>query len=83
LFLGGDSEKSIRHLESAVNLAPDFYENHFYLGKVYFDRGQYSKAHKTLERFLLLAKKIKNDSELPKQIDEAQDMLVRIKTNNE
>ena len=83
LFLGGDSEKSIRHLESAVNLAPDFYENYFYLRKVYFDRGKYSKIHKTLERFLLLAKNIKNDSELPKQIDEAQDMLVRIKTNNE
>jgi len=77
------SEKSIRHLESAVNLAPDFYENYFYLGKVYFDRGQYSKVHKTLERFLLLAKNIKNDSELPKQIDEDQDMLARIKTNNE
>jgi tetratricopeptide (TPR) repeat protein len=79
-FLGGDSEKSIQHLESAVNLAPDFYENYFYLGKVYFDRGQYSKSHKTLERFIRLAKTIKNDSELPKQIDEAQDMLAKIKT---
>jgi tetratricopeptide (TPR) repeat protein len=82
-FLGGDSKKSIHHLESAVNLAPDFYENYFYLGKVYFDRGRYSKAHKILERFLRLAKIIKNDSELPKQIDEAQDMLARIKTNND
>ena len=79
-FLGGDSEKSIQHLESAVDLAPDFYENYFYLGKVYFDRGQYSKAHETLERFIQLAKTIKNDSELPKQIDEAQDMLARTKT---
>ncbi|MBN4079801.1 hypothetical protein JYT60_01040 [bacterium AH-315-C08] len=78
-FLGGDSEKSIHHLEAAVNLAPDFYENYFYLGKVYFDRGQYSKAHKTLKKFLRLAKSIKNDSEMPKQIDEAQDMLTRIK----
>ncbi len=82
-FLGDDSEKSIHHLESAVNLAPDFYEKYFYLGKVYFDRGQYSKVHKTLERFLRLAKIIKNDSELPKQIDEVQDMLARIKTNND
>ena len=81
-FLGGDSEKSIHHLESAVNLAPEFYENYFFLGKVYFDRGQYSKANKTLKRFLQLATIIKNDSELPKQIDEAQDMLARIKTNN-
>jgi tetratricopeptide (TPR) repeat protein len=82
-FLGGDSEKSIHHLESAVNLAPDFYENYFYLGKVYFDQGYYSKAHKALETFLQLASTIKNDSELPKQIDETQDMLARIKTNND
>jgi hypothetical protein len=32
-FLGGDSEKSIYHLESAVSLAPDFYENYFILEK--------------------------------------------------
>ncbi|MFT4578302.1 MAG: tetratricopeptide (TPR) repeat protein [Nitrospinales bacterium] len=82
-FLGGDSEKSIHHLESAVNLAPEFYENYFYLGKVYFDRGQYSNARKTLNRFLKLAEIIKNDSDLPKQVDEAQEMLTRIKTNNE
>jgi tetratricopeptide (TPR) repeat protein len=82
-FLGGDSEKSIHHLESAVNLAPDFYENYFYLGKVYFDRGQYSNAHKTLKRFLRLIKIKKNDSELSKQADEAQDMLARIKSNND
>lgn len=82
-FLGGDSEKSIHHLESAVNLVPEFYENYFFLGKVYFDRGQYSKANKALEKFLQLARIIKNDSELPKQIDEAQDMLARIKTNND
>jgi len=79
-FLGGDSEKSIHHLESAVTLAPNFYENYFYLGKVYFDRGQYSKASKTLKRYLQLAKTIKNDSELPKQVDEAQDMLTQIRT---
>jgi tetratricopeptide (TPR) repeat protein len=82
-FLGGDSEKAIDHLESAVNLAPDFYENYFFLGKVYFDQGQYPKAHKTLKKYLRLARIIKNDSELPKQIDEAQDMLARIKTNSD
>ena len=60
-----------------------FYENYFFLGKVYFDRGQYSKAHKALEKFLQLARIIKNDSELPKQIDEAQDMLARVETNND
>lgn len=78
-FLGGDSEKAIQHLESAVTLAPDFAENHFYLGKVYFDKGHYSKADKALRQFLLLAKSIKNDPELPKQIDEAKDMRNRIK----
>ncbi len=82
-FLGGDSEKSTHHLESAVNLAPDFYENYFYLGKVYFDRGQYSKARKTLKKYLQLAETINNDIELPKQIDEAQDILDKIKTNSE
>lgn len=82
-FLGGDSEKSIHHLESAVNLAPDFYENYFYLGKVHFEQGHYSNARKILERYLQLSRFIKNDPELPTQIEEAQDMLVRIKTSNE
>jgi tetratricopeptide (TPR) repeat protein len=82
-FLGGDSEKSIYHLESAVSLAPDFYENYFYLGKVYFDQGHYSKGRAALKRYLQLSKTIKNDFELPEQIDEAREILDRMKINKE
>ncbi len=79
-FLGGDSEKAIQHLESAVNLSPDHAENYFFLGKVYFDNGHYSKANNALEQFLKLAKRVKNDSDLPKQIEEAHELCNRIKT---
>ena len=82
-FLGGDSEKSIYHLESAVSLAPDFYENYFYLGKVYFDQGHYSKGRTTLKRYLQLSKTIKNDFKLPEQIDEAREILERMGINKE
>lgn len=78
-FFGGDSEKAIHHLESAVNLAPDHAENYFFLGKVYFENERYSKASKALEKFLRLAKTIRNDSDLPKQIEEAHDLLERTK----
>jgi len=79
-FLGGDSKKSIHHLESAVNLAPDHAENHYFLGKVYFENGRYSQAHIALKNFLQLPSPIKNDPDLPKQIEEAYDLIERIKT---
>ena len=82
-FIGGDFEKSIYHLESAVSLAPDFYENYFYLGKVYFDQGHYSKGRTTLKRYLQLSKTIKNDFKLPEQIDEARKILDRMRINKE
>ena len=80
-FLGGDSEKAVSNLETAVKLAPDFAENYFYLGKVYFGSGFYSKAKHALEQFLKLANSVKNDPEMPKQIDEARDILNEIKTS--
>ena len=80
-FLGGDSEKAISNLETAVNLAPNFAENYFYLGKVYFGNGFYSKAKLALEQFLKLANTVKNDPEMPKQMDEAQDILNKLKTS--
>jgi len=84
-FLGGDSKKAIHHLESAVNLAPDHAENYFFLGKVYFENGHYSKADNALKRFLKLSKTVKNNPDLPKQIEETHDLRDRIKTyqNNE
>ena len=82
-FLGGDSEKSIYHLESAISLEPDFYENYFYLGKVYFDQGHYAKGRTTLKRYLQLSKTIKNDFKLPEQIDEVREILDRMGINKE
>jgi len=80
-FLGGDSEKAIGNLETAVKLAPNFAENYFYLGKVYFGNGFYSKAKNALEQFLKLADSVKNDPEMPKQMDEAKGILNEIKTS--
>ncbi len=80
-FLGGDSKKAINHLQSAVKLAPHFAENYFYLGKVYYDKGYDSQALNILERFLHLAKTVKNDPEMPKQINEALEIITRIKSD--
>jgi tetratricopeptide (TPR) repeat protein len=79
-FLGGDSKKAVSHLESAVALAPDHAENHFFLGKVYFENGYYSKANAALKHYLKLARNTKNDPDMPKQIEEAGEFLTRIKT---
>ena len=78
-FLGGDSEKAMHHLESATNLAPDHADNYFYLGEAYFKKELYLKSNQALERFLELAKTVKNDPDLPEQIEEANDLLRRIK----
>ena len=78
-FLGGYSDKAIHHLKHAKTLAPEHADNFFYLGKVYFKRGFYLKANQELERFLELAKPIKNDPEMPEQIEEVRELLRKIK----
>ena len=78
-FFGGDYEKATHHLQRAKTLAPQHADNLFYLGKVYFKRELYLKANQELKRFLELAKIVKNDPDLPKQIEEARELLGKIK----
>lgn len=54
-FLGGDLEKSIEHLQSAVELGPDYWENHFYLGESYLSGGRVPEAQRELQTALRLA----------------------------
>ncbi|MEK9628166.1 MAG: TRAP transporter TatT component family protein [Nitrospinota bacterium] len=84
-FLGGDSDKAIFHLETAVTLAPHHADNLFYLGKIYFDNGYYAKAKGTLGKFLELARTVKNDPDMPDQIKEGNDLINRLNSyqNNE
>ncbi len=55
-FLGGDMEKSIEHLLTAIKLGPGYWENHFYLAQSYMSEARYRDAKKELERARELAK---------------------------
>ncbi len=51
-FLGGDLDKSIRHLEEAVRLAPHHWENLLFLAEAYHENGQNAQARQTLLRLI-------------------------------
>lgn len=36
-FMGGSNEKALQHLEKAVAMAPEYWENHLFLAEVYLD----------------------------------------------
>ncbi len=48
-LFGGDNEKAIENLETAVEKGPKRYLNHIYLAEVYFDEGEDPKGKKMLE----------------------------------
>ncbi|WP_282012446.1 TRAP transporter TatT component family protein [Nitrospina watsonii] len=54
-FLGGDLKKSIEHLETAVQLGPDYWENHYYLAQSYMSQKRYRDAKRELQDALKMA----------------------------
>ena len=48
-------EKSIQHLQSAVRLGRNYWENHYYLGESYMARDRYREAQRELQTALRLA----------------------------
>jgi len=45
----GNKTKALQHLERAVELGPDFFNNRLYLAELYIDIGQRKKAREQLE----------------------------------
>jgi tetratricopeptide (TPR) repeat protein len=48
----GDKKKSLRHLETAVRLAPNHSTNHLYLAETLLDQGKKAQARPELEKVL-------------------------------
>ncbi|MCB1141804.1 MAG: tetratricopeptide repeat protein [Leptospiraceae bacterium] len=45
----GNKTKALQHLERAIEIGPDFFNNRLYLAELYIDIGQKEKAKKQLE----------------------------------
>ncbi|CCQ90103.1 exported hypothetical protein [Nitrospina gracilis 3/211] len=63
-FLGGDLEKSIKHLETAVQLGPDNWENHYYLAQSYLADRRYREAQRELQDALRLAGTVNEEPQM-------------------
>jgi len=66
-LFGGDVEKSIDHLQKAVDYGPGYWENHFFLAESYFENDQYQLAKTALQKTIELASQSKDepDSNIP------------------
>jgi tetratricopeptide (TPR) repeat protein len=53
-LMGGNTEKSILHLEQAVRYGPQYWENYFFLAQSYYKDGRYPKAKQALEKAIEL-----------------------------
>lgn len=53
-------EESVRHLEKAVSIYPQFVQGHLMLGTAYMDLGQWEKGEQTLKRTVELDPKAAN-----------------------
>ncbi|MFQ5483446.1 MAG: tetratricopeptide repeat protein, partial [Nitrospinaceae bacterium] len=61
VFLGGSLDKAIYHLEKAVQLGPEFWENLLYLAEAYIEDHQLEKARSTLTQFFQVAQRLDRD----------------------
>jgi tetratricopeptide (TPR) repeat protein len=66
-LFGGDVEKSIDHLQKAVDYGPGYWENHFFLAEAYFENDQYQLAKTALQKTIELASQSKDepDNKIP------------------
>ena len=77
-FMGGSNEKSIYHLKEAVKIAPDYWENHLFLGEVYYDDGEYNQAMDSLREVLKITEAKKDDPTIKKKRQEAEALIRKI-----
>lgn len=77
-FLGGDLEKSIQHLESAVQLGPDRWENHLYLAESYMSRNRYQEAQRELQAARSLAESVVDQPGIDAQRRRIRELLSEV-----
>ncbi len=77
-FMGGSNEKSIYHLKEAVKIAPDYWENHLFLGEVYYDDGEYNQAMDALRKVLKITEANKDDPRIRKKRQKAEALIRKI-----
>ena len=77
-FMGGSNKKSIYHLKEAVKIAPEYWENHLFLGEVYYDNSDYNLAMDSLRNVLKYTEAKKEDPKLKTKRQEAEDLMKKI-----
>lgn len=80
-FMGGDTDKSIEHMEKAVKIGPEFWENHYYLAQSYIKDSRYRDAKKELVLARDLAATVREDPDMAshkKNINELMQDIQRI-----
>ena len=77
-FMGGSNEKAIYHLKEAVKIAPGYWENHLFLGQVYYDNSDYNQAMDALREVLKITEANKDDPKMKKKRQEAEDLIKKI-----
>ena len=77
-FLGGSNKKSIYHLKEAVKIAPEYWENHLFLGEVYYDNSDYNQSMDSLRHVLKITEADKNDPKTAKNRQKAEDLIKKI-----
>jgi len=82
-FLGGNLEKSIRHLKEAVRLGPEYIENHFDLARAYFEDAQYDSARTSLGHLFQLVGTDSDNEEVAKFREQANDLMNQIKAESD
>lgn len=77
-FMGGSNKKAIYHLKEAVRIAPDYWENHLFLGEIYYDNSDYNEAMDSLREVLKVTEAKKDDPKLKKKRQVAEDLMKKI-----
>ncbi|MGV7220483.1 MAG: tetratricopeptide repeat protein [Nitrospinales bacterium] len=77
-FMGGSNKKSIYHLKEAVKIAPDYWENHLFLGEVYYDNSDYNLAMDSLRNVLKYTEANKDDPKLKTKRQKAEELMKKI-----
>ena len=74
-LMGGNTGKSILHLEQAVRYGPGYWENYFFLAQSYYKDARYPQAKQALEQAIELNSRIEDTPEKELQRVEFQGLM--------
>jgi len=74
-LMGGNTGKSILHLEQAVRYGPQYWENYFFLAQSYYKDARYPKAKQALEKAIELNSRNEDTPEKELQRVEFQGLM--------